>query len=55
MEDLSVSWLSVVGGLVENLLVGRWSFVGCRWSIGGRWFCNVLNTRPVGFRPNIIY
>ena len=34
MEDLSVGWWSVVGGLVEHMSVGRWSGVGCWWVCG---------------------
>ena len=29
-----------VGGLVEDLSVGRCSIVGGRWPVGGRWLCN---------------
>ena len=36
MVDGSMSWCSVVSGLVEDLLVGRWSVVCCWWSVG-RW------------------
>ena len=33
VEDLSLvgGWLSVVGGSVQDLSVGRWSVVGGRW------------------------
>ena len=46
-----MSWCSVVSGLVEDLLVGRWLVVGCWW-VGERPVCgSVVCGRWVGGGP----